>query len=91
MNDAVIDGVNIALRCLSLLLGIMLGIKHKRKGLAKGICVGLVYVVTTYLVYGIVGGNFAIDALKCIDAVSNVVFGAISGIIAVNIKSKKQI
>lgn len=56
------------------------------KGLLKGAIHGVCSVVLTYLVFGLISMSFAVSWLFVIELLVGAAAGAISGIIAVNIK-----
>ena len=89
IGDTAINIANIVVRAAAIMLGLCLGIRDKCHGLIKGLIVGAIYVLVTYVVFGLVGGDFKINTIKLIDSASSIIFAIISAIIAVNIKSKK--
>ena len=89
LSNNVVDILNIIGRAISIMLGLCIGIHETRQGLLKGLIVGIIYVLLTYLIYGLISSDFKITSMKAIDSVTNVIFGLISGIFTVNIKSKK--
>ena len=89
IGDKAITIANIVVRVVAIMLGLCIGIRDKCHGLVKGAIVGAIYVLATFLVYGIVSGDFKINTIKLIDSASSIIFALISAIIAVNIKSKK--
>lgn len=88
VQNSVIMPVNIAIKILSVLLGILLSFKHRQNGLLKGAIVGLVYMLFTFLIFSALQG-FKDVKFSWIDLITLPFAGALSGILAVNIKSHK--
>ena len=88
VKTSVIMPVNIAIKILSLLIGVMLGFKNPQNGLVKGAISGLVYMLLTFLIFSALDG-FKDVAFSWIDLITLPVAGAISGIITVNLKSRR--
>lgn len=85
----VIMPINIAIKLLSILLGVFIGFKNLRGGLVKGAVSGLIYMLFTFFIFA------ALTAFKdvnfsWIDLLTMPVAGAISGIATVNIKAHKR-
>ena len=56
------------------------------KGLLKGAIYGLIAVLATYLLYGLISRSLSVSWTFAIEIVLGIVAGAISWVIAVNIK-----
>ena len=56
------------------------------KGLLKGAIYGLIAVLATYLLYGLISRSLSVSWTFAIEIVLGIVAGAISAVIAVNIK-----
>lgn len=88
VENKVIMPVNIAIKILSLLIGVMLAFKNLQNGLVKGAISGLVYMLFTFLIFSALTA-FKDVSFSWIDLITLPIAGAISGIITVNVKSKK--
>ena len=77
--------VNQVFKILSIVVGGLLFIRGD-KGWLKGIIYGLIAVIVTYLLYGAISHSLSISWKFAIEVLLGVVCGAITGIIAVNIK-----
>lgn len=88
VQNSVIMPVNIAIKILSVLLGVLLSFKHRQNGLLKGAIAGLAYMLFTFLIFSALQG-FKDVKFSWIDLVTLPVAGALSGILAVNIKSHR--
>ncbi len=88
VENKVIMPVNIAIKILSLLIGVMLAFKNPKNGLVKGAISGLVYMLFTFLIFSALTA-FKDVSFSWIDLITLPIAGAISGIITVNVKSKK--
>ena len=88
IGDKLIDGLNITFKALSIVLGLMIGVKSPSKGIIKGLIAGIIYVAVTLIVYFLVRGGMYFDMRMALDVITSLLFAVIGGIIAVNIKSK---
>ncbi|MGN0744057.1 MAG: TIGR04086 family membrane protein [Christensenellales bacterium] len=86
-NDVILP-VNIAIKILSVFLGVLLSFKNAQNGLLKGAISGLLYMLFTFLIFSALTG-FKDVKFSWIDLVTLPVAGAISGIIAVNVRARK--
>lgn len=89
IDGNVVKIINIACRILSILVGCILGIGYCEKGIIKGVTVSLMFILITYIIYGIIKGNFAISKIMLVDAIADIIFGMISAVISVNVKVKR--
>lgn len=88
VENKVIMPVNVAIKILSLLAGVLLALKNPQNGLVKGAISGLLYMLFTFLIFSALNG-FKDVTFSWIDLITLPVAGAISGIIKVNLKSRK--
>ena len=88
VENKVIMPVNVAIKILSLLVGVLLAFKNPQNGLVKGAISGLLYMLFTFLIFSALNG-FNDVTFSWIDLITLPVAGAISGIIKVNLKAKK--
>ena len=89
VENKVIMPVNIAIKILSLLIGVMLTFKNPQNGLVKGAISGLVYMLFTFLIFSALTA-FKDVSFSWIDLITLPIAGAISGIITVNLKARKM-
>ena len=89
LPSAAIMPVNIAIKLLSVFLGCIIGFKNKQNGILKGAILGLVYMLLTFFIFAALNG-FKDIKFSWIDLITLPIAGALSGIVAVNLKSKKQ-
>ena len=87
VSEQTITPVVIVITGISILIGSTIG-NHKiqKNGLLNGACVGLIYIITIYLISSILSGNFALNMASIIMIVVSIIFGILGGIIAVNQK-----
>ena len=81
--------VNIAIKIVSVFIGVLIGFKQAQNGLLKGAITGLTYMLLTFLIFSALNG-FKDVKFSWIDLITLPLAGAISGIIAVNIKGRKK-
>ena len=86
-NDVILP-VNIAIKILSVFIGVLISFKNAQNGLLKGAISGLLYMLFTFLIFSALTG-FKDVKFSWIDLVTLPVAGAISGIIAVNVRVRK--
>lgn len=85
----VILPVTIAIKIISVFVGALISFKNTQNGLVKGAIAGLLYMLFTFLVFAALTG-FKDVKFSWIDLVTLPLAGALSGIVAVNVKSKKE-
>ncbi len=77
---------NTVIRLLSVFLGIIIGFKTHEKGAIKGAISGMLYAVLSSITFSLYAGGGVFDALSLTSVIFGLISGAISGIIAVNIR-----
>ena len=89
IDDKIIIVINMVIKSLSVVIGVLFGIKNARLGAVKGIASGLLFVIVSYILFAIINLSAKIDLMMIIDSLIILVESLIAGIIAVNIKDKK--
>lgn len=89
LPDTVITPVNYVIKFLSLLLGIMIGFKHRKNGILKGAIVGLTFMLLSWLIFTAMDG-FKSVSFRPLDLVFLTLGGGIIGVIKVNLKGLKR-
>lgn len=87
LPSSVIMPVNIAIKIVSVFVGTLIGFKTCENGLLKGAITGLIYMLFTFFIFAALSG-FKDVKFSWIDLVTLPIAGAISGIMAVNIRHK---
>ncbi len=90
ISQAVIVPVNIAIKILSVAAGCLIGIRHGRLGLVKGLLVGLFFALATYLVYSAINGSFRDNPMTLYDVLCAIAAGVIGAVVAVNLRAHAQ-
>lgn len=90
IEDKIILVINLVIKSLSVVIGILFGVKNAKLGAIKGIASGLLFVLVTYALFAIINLDAKIDIMMLIDSSIILVESLISGIIAVNIKDRKE-
>lgn len=85
ISDKVIYPVNQGIKALSVALGALLFVRGE-KGWLKGGVIGLVFTALSYLAFSSLGGDFSLSWLIFAELALGFFTGALSGIIAVNLK-----
>ena len=86
LPDKYISPVNLAIKAISISIGLMFLLKEKRVGLAKGTIFGAVYFLMAFLLFSALAGSIGLSLGAMLDLAYCVVVGAIAGILIVNIK-----
>lgn len=87
IQEGVISPVIIIITAISILIGSSIStMKIKKMGLINGALVGLIYILTIYLISSITGSGFNLQIQTIIMMVASIVAGMIGGIIGVNLK-----
>ena len=78
-----------AVTAISILAGSKISVsKIEKKGIINGTLVGLIYILTIYIISSIAKGNFEITINSIILIASAIIAGMLGGIIGVNIKNR---
>lgn len=86
LQENIISPVVIVVTAISILIGSSIStLKIKKNGLLNGALVGIIYIVTIYLISSITGSGFACNINTIIMMVSSVIAGMLGGIIGVNL------
>lgn len=88
LDEKVIVPVNYGIKFLSLFLGVMIMFKDNKNGILKGLIAGLLFMLLTFLIFNAMDGFKSVN-FNWIDMIFLPIGGAITGIIRVNIPSKK--
>ena len=88
LDEKVIVPVNYGIKFLSLFLGVMIMFKDNKNGILKGLIAGLLFMLLTFLIFNAMDGFKNVN-FNWIDMIFLPIGGAITGIIRVNIPSKK--
>lgn len=86
IQEGVISPVIIIITAVSILIGSSIStMRIKKMGLINGALVGLIYILTIYLISSITGSGFNLQIQTIIMMVASIVAGMIGGIIGVNL------
>ena len=86
LQENVISPVVIVITAISILIGSSIStLKIKKNGLLNGGLVGIIYILTIYIISSLTGSGFACNINTIIMMVSSVIAGMIGGIIGVNL------
>ncbi len=84
-SDAVIAPVNIAIKIISLAVGIFYATRSGKNGIKTGVTIGVFYIVISYIIFSILLGSFAVSIKFLWDFLLGIISGAILGVIFVNL------
>lgn len=86
LQESIINPVVIVITAISILIGSSIStLKIKKNGLLNGALVGIIYIVTIYIISSLTGTGFACNINTIIMMVSSVIAGMLGGIIGVNL------
>ena len=85
ISDKVIYPVNQAIKVVAVAFGALLFVRGE-KGWLKGGVIGLIFTALSYLAFSALGGDFSLSWLLLAELALGFFSGALSGIIAVNVK-----
>ena len=92
LNENAVTYVNVAIKVISIAVGCLIGFRRGGKmGWLKGLICGVLYVVTSFLVFSFISGNLSLKNVTWLDFVTGAVVGVLSGILAVNVKKSPKI
>jgi len=85
LSEQFITPVIIVVTAISIFIGSSIGnIKMKKNGLINGALIGGIYLLSIYLLSGIINQNFSLTVQSIIIIVAGMICGMFGGIIAVN-------
>lgn len=87
IGENTIKPVIIVVSGVSILVGSSIStLKIRKNGLLNGALVGLIYVLTIYIISSITGTGFAVNIYSLIMIIVSIVMGMVGGIIGVNMR-----
>ena len=87
ISESFITPVIIVITAISIFIGSSIGnIKMKKNGLLNGALIGGIYLLSIYLLSGIINQNFSLTTQSIIIIVAGMICGMFGGIIGVNKK-----
>lgn len=87
IGENTINPVIIVITGISILIGSGIStLKIRKNGLLNGGLVGFIYILTIYLLSGLTGSGFGVNANSVIMIAVSIIAGMIGGIIGVNFK-----
>ena len=85
ISEDFITPVIIVLTAISIFIGSSIGnVKMKKNGLLNGALIGCIYLLSIYLLSGIINQNFSLSTQSIIIIVAGMICGMFGGIIGVN-------
>lgn len=86
LPSTVIRPVNQVVKAAGVLAAIFMSVKDK--GITSGAVIGLLYGLTTNVVFGLIGDSFAVNLSFFVDLLFCSIVGGIGGVLCVNLKNK---
>lgn len=89
ISDSAIKPINQVIKILSILVGVLVGLKKNRDmGLLRGLVIGCFYTIFAFVSFSILDGNFSFSISLINDLLFGSIAGAVCGVIAVNLRRK---
>lgn len=86
VKESIISPIIIIITSISILIGSSISsLKIKKNGLLNGAIVGIIYILTIYILSSIMGMGFKIDINSVLMIIFAIVAGMLGGIVGVNI------
>lgn len=87
ISEGTIPTVIIIITAISILIGSSLSMSSiKKNGIINGALIGLIYILTIYILSSIIEGTFSLNIYSIVMIIGSVLAGALGGIIGVNKK-----
>lgn len=87
LPENISSAVIIIITAISIFIGSSIStLKIKKNGIINGALVGLIYILTIYVISSITGTTFRLNLQSIIMIISSIIGGIIGGIIGVNLK-----
>lgn len=86
MSDTAILIGNTVIKLVGVLLGTFFAFRNAQNGVIKGALVGFLYAISSHFIFSLLSGSKIFAGLDLLGCLFCVVIGAISGIIAVNVR-----
>ncbi len=87
LKENIINPVIIVISVISILIGSSIStIKISKNGLLNGGLVGIIYIITIYLLSSITSSGFGLNLYSIIMIIFSIIAGMVGGIIGVNLK-----
>lgn len=87
IQENIINPVIIVISAISILIGSSIStLKIKKNGMLNGGAVGLIYILTIYLISSIISASFKCNIYSIIMIIVSIIAGMIGGIVGVNLK-----
>ncbi|MDR2090284.1 MAG: TIGR04086 family membrane protein [Clostridiales bacterium] len=89
LDTAVIEIGNAVIKLISIFAGAFLGIRVMKHGILKGVLVGALFLSFSIAVMKIFNSDIKTPIFTLLNVASSLLFGAVSGVFAVNFKRKR--
>ncbi len=85
LGEGIIKAVNQFIKIVCIFLGCFFAVRGKL-GLLKGVIIGILAIVLSHLLFALFGGSFSFGTEFWLDIAFASAIGAVSGILAVNVR-----
>ncbi len=85
LPDKVVYPINQTLKGIAICVGVLTFVQGE-KGFLQGMGIALLFCITSYLLFGVIGGDFSLSAWTVVELLSSLLLGTVGGAIAVNLK-----
>ncbi len=87
LSSSLIQPINQGIKALGVFFACLVSVSNKRRGWLTGLFTGLFVALISYLLFSLIAGSLHFGKGVLLDLIFGAVVGAISGIIAKNVKS----
>ncbi len=84
LPETVIVPTNLAIKAISVIIGTILAVNDKSKGLFKGFAFGIIYILVAFIIFSLLAGGFSAEIGFGLDLLFGGLLGGIVGIVKVN-------
>lgn len=86
IKDSYLSPLTLLIKGISIVVGTVIAVRGESKGLLKGICFGIIYIVFAFVIFSILSSSFKLGLSSLLNVLFASLLGGIVGIIKVNKK-----
>ena len=87
LDDSIIPSVNLGIKAISILLGVLIINKNANKKLINGVIFSILYTLISFIIFSLLAGNFVLGFGLIADFGFNIMVGAVASLLSA-IKNK---
>lgn len=86
IKDSYLSPLTLLIKGISIVVGTVIAVRGESKGLLKGMCFGIIYIVFAFVIFSILSSSFKLGLSSLLNVLFASLLGGIVGIIKVNKK-----